>query len=222
MLHADPATQPVARVQPSRSPPNDKRRVDRQTIEAYDHFSAEFADEWLAQPPPEDLYELLSSYFRPGRTADIGCGAGRDCAWLEQNGYPVTGYDASDGLLLEARRRYPELSFARATLPGLEEITENFANILCETVIMHLPRSAVRPAVQRLVELLEPDGTLYLSWRVTADADRRDDRDRLYCAFDASAVLEELASLAVLFEEEATSRSSGRTIHRLVARKATV
>ncbi len=37
----------------------------------------------------------------------------------------------------------------------------------CETVIMHLESNAIMPAVEQLLAILIPGGTLYLSWRVT-------------------------------------------------------
>ena len=103
--------------------------------------------------------------------------------------------------------------------PALRRIAEGaFDNVLCETVIMHLPPGQIGAAVQRLVSLLRPGGTLYLSWRVTPDADQRDGRGRLFTSFDAAPVREALAGTEVVFDEAAVSQSSGRTIHRIVAR----
>jgi trans-aconitate methyltransferase len=102
-----------------------------------------FADEWAAQPPPTDL-AVVRQFFIPGTTADIGCGSGRDAAWLNENGYPTRGFDASEGLLAEAQRRYPHIEFTKAILPDLDGLAESsFANVLCETVIMHLEPVAV-------------------------------------------------------------------------------
>ncbi|CAJ0780928.1 class I SAM-dependent methyltransferase [Ralstonia chuxiongensis] len=195
--------------------------MDRQTVAAYDTLAATFAQEWREQPAPEDLYALLRREFKEGgATADIGCGAGREVAWLNANGYPAVGYDASAGLLEAAREQYPGLSFRQALLPELVGIAEGaFDNVLCETVIMHLPPEQIGASVERLVSLLRPEGTLYLSWRVTPDADQRDGRGRLFTSFDATPVREALAGTELVFDESAVSQSSGRTIHRIVARK---
>lgn len=195
--------------------------MDTQTVAAYDALAQTFAQEWRDQPAPEDLYALLRREFKAGgATADIGCGAGREVAWLNANGYPAVGYDASAALLEAAREQYPGLSFRQALLPELVGIAEGaFDNVLCETVIMHLPPEQIGAAVQRLVSLLRPGGTLYLSWRVTPDADQRDGRGRLFTSFDAAPVREALAGTEVVFDEAAVSQSSGRTIHRIVARK---
>jgi SAM-dependent methyltransferase len=193
---------------------------DRRTLDAYDRGSASFADEWAAQPAPSDMYELLRRFFRPGPTADIGCGAGRDAAWLNDNGYPASGYDASDGLLREARRRHPDIPFHHAALPALMGVADNhFTDVLCETVIMHLDPGAVTPAVRKLVAILQPEGTLYLSWRLTEGSGVRDQHGRLYAAFDPAAVLAGLTETCRLFDETSVSASSGKAVRRIIARK---
>lgn len=194
--------------------------MDKRTIEAYDRWPGRYAEDWLSQPPPLDLYWLLSQYFRSGPTADVGCGAGRDAAWLHDNGLEVTGYDRSRGLLAEARQRYPAIAFAEAELPDLAGVSDaSFENVLCETVIMHLPAADIPAAVGRLTRLLRVDGTLYLSWRVTVGGDVRSEDDRLYSAFPASLVVDALEDAEVVHESEERSQSSGRTVHRIVARR---
>jgi diguanylate cyclase (GGDEF)-like protein len=195
--------------------------VDQRTLQAYEADAAGYAKTWHAQPQPTDLHEIIRRFFRPGSTADIGCGSGREVAFLTGNGFAAVGYDASEALLAEARRRYPHLSFGLAALPALPGVPEAaFDNVLCETVLMHLPRGQIAPAVRRLLTLLKPGGTLYLSWRVTEDGDQRDPKGRLYTAFDADLVRAALDDAAILLDDEPVSASSGKVIHRMVARKA--
>ncbi len=123
-------------------------------------------------------------------------------------------------MLAEARRRYPELKFAVSTLPDLPGIADlSLDNVLCETVIMHLPSAAVALSVKRLLAILKHGGNLYLTWRVSKNTDQRDASGRLYAAFDAASVRGALTGENLLLDEEATSASSGKTIHRIVARK---
>jgi SAM-dependent methyltransferase len=194
--------------------------MDPQTMAAYDRASASYAAEWEdEQPAPADLYALITRFFTPGATADIGCGSGRDTAWLAANGFPAIGYDASAALLAEARARHPGIRFELAALPQLDGVGRaSFTNVLCETVIMHLLASRIGDSVRTLVDLLAPGGTLYLSWRVTVGSDRRDANGRLYTAFPASLVIEALGDARILHDEEAASSSSGATIHRVIAR----
>lgn len=194
--------------------------MDINTLNAYDRNSAAFAKDWHEQPPATDLHALVQKYFRPGRTADVGCGSGRDTAWLSTNGFPAVGFEPSKGLLAEARQRYPNLSFQVAALPELEGVLPgSFVNVLCETVIMHLEAEFIAPSVRKLLDILEPGGTLYLSWRVTGGADRRDEHGRLYAAFDPQLVLHALSDAAIVLDEQVVSPSSDKTIRRIIARR---
>ena len=193
--------------------------MDRATIGAYDAGAAAFAKDWHDQPAPADLHVLVERFFRPGRVADIGCGS--EVAFLAAHGFDAIGYDASDALLEQARLRHPGLKFATAVLPELAGVPEGaFENVLCETVIMHLRRPQILRAVRRLLAILKAGGILYLSWRVTEGADQRDPHGRLYSAFESALIREGIDGAAtLLLDDEPLSVSSGKRIHRIVARK---
>jgi SAM-dependent methyltransferase len=195
--------------------------MDRATLAAYDKDAAAFAKDWHEQPAPVDLHGVVEEYFiRGGTSCDIGCGGGREVAWLNANDFVAEGFDASDGLLAEAKRRYPRLKFARAELPELKGIrSRSFDNVLCETVIMHLDPVLIAPSVARMLDIVKTAGILYLSWRVTEGSDLRDSHGRLYTAFDAGLVRTALKDTTLLLDEEVVSASSGKKIHRLIAKK---
>ncbi|WP_426440932.1 class I SAM-dependent methyltransferase [Bradyrhizobium genosp. P] len=195
--------------------------MDRATLAAYDKEAAAFALAWHDQPAPVDLQEIVTRFLiKGGKTADIGCGSGREVAWLNANGFLAEGFDASEGLLTEARSRYPQARFTHAELPELSGIASgSFDNVLCETVIMHLDHALIAPSVRRMLDLVKPGGVFYLSWRVTEGADLRDAHGRLYAAFDATQVRAELGAVKLLLDEELVSASSGKAIHRIIARK---
>jgi len=195
--------------------------MDRATLAAYDKDAAAFAKDWHAQPAPVDLHGVVEDYFiRGGTSCDIGCGSGREVAWLNANDFVAEGFDASEGLLAEAKRRYPRLKFGRAELPDLKGIrSRSFDNVLCETVIMHLDPALIAPSVTRMLDIVKTAGILYLSWRVTEGNDLRDGHGRLYAAFDAGLVRTALKDATLLLDEEVVSASSGKKIHRLIAKK---
>ena len=194
--------------------------MDKQTLFAYDATPAQFAQDWRDQSAPTDLHELLRTHFKSGPTIDVGCGSGRDVAWLGANGYEASGVDPSEGLLREARASYPGLGFGLAALPALAGLQSGaYQNVLCETVVMHLDPREVGPATRRLLELLRPSGTLFLSWRVTEGDSQRDKHGRLYAAFDKHLVTDEIAGQTVLLDQEDVNLSSGKKVHRLIVRK---
>jgi SAM-dependent methyltransferase len=194
--------------------------MDTRTLDAYDRAPDTYAAEWDEQPAASDLHALLTSFFSPGPTADVGCGSGRETAWLNENDFQATGYDPSLGLLAQARHRYPMVPFEQAALPGLDGIAaESFTNVLCETVIMHLAPGDIARSVRRLLDILAPGGTLCVSWRVTEGVDQRDDQGRLYAAFEPSLVTDTLSSATILHDTQVRSASSGKTVRRVLARR---
>lgn len=195
--------------------------MDPQTIKSYDDSAQAYAREWAEQDAPDDMYALILRYFGKGPTVDIGCGSGRDVAWMVKNGLDSTGYDASENLLSEARAAFPGLLFRPASLPTLEGVERGtYENVLCETVIMHLDPELIEEATCTLLDLLRPGGTLYLSWRVTEETSRRDTSGRLYSAFDQRMVFKPINERAeILFEHDVTSLSSGKRVYRIIARK---
>ena len=193
--------------------------MDERTLAAYDAGAQAFARDWHGQPPASELQAIAKRFFKRGLTADVGCGSGRDVAWLAAQGFPAVGFDPSAGLLTEARRRYPHLDFTEAALPELTGVADaRFNNVLCETVIMHLAEDAVASSVRRLITLLKSDGVLYLSWRISPSS-QRDDHGRLYAAIDKAVVLGALQGTSILLEEDVVSASSGKRLQRIVARK---
>lgn len=192
--------------------------MDKKTTLAYSERASEYSQDWLAQPQPLDMYGLLKKYFQPGlKTADIGCGNGRDANWLSQNGFQVTGYDSSSELLDLARNLFPHVPFKLAPLPALDEIQTQYDNILCETVIMHLPKEQILQSLESLKRILKTNGILYLSWRATEGSDHRHNDGRLYSAFEPSFILNQFPPSSVLHFEDLISESSGKRVCRLIA-----
>ena len=134
--------------------------MDLQTLAAYTSDPGRYAAGFETLAPGELPYlALAGAFFHAGQPiADIGCGSGRDAAWLQAQGYVVTAYDASATMLAEAGRLHPELQLAQAVLPDLAEIPPetHFPNFLCSAVLMHLPAEQQPAAVIRLADLLAP------------------------------------------------------------------
>lgn len=194
--------------------------MDQKTQSAYSANAQSYSDDWLAQPEPSDMYEIFNKFFnKDAATADIGCGNGRDANWLSKNGFKVEGFDYSEDLVKIASKLYPHIKFSQAAFPELAEIKSQFDNVLCETVIMHLPKEQIIPAVQSLKRILKVGGVLYLSWRVTEGDDARHADGRLYSAFDPSFVLQEFDKKDILHFEDKISASSGKRVCRLVYKR---
>lgn len=157
--------------------------MDDNTIRVYNEQASQIVARHLRHgSEPTHFQSQLVMYFRAGEaTADIGAGSGRDSHWLHHQGYPVVGYDGSEGMLAEAQRLYPECDFRYATLPHLSEIpSATFINVLCSFVLMHLPEAELPIAIDNLARLLQPSGRLMVAFRPSRTTGDREADGRLF------------------------------------------
>ncbi len=203
-----------------KSTPEIKSGIDSKTLRAYSENAELYSQDWLTQPEPTDMYQLVQKFFlAEGETADIGCGNGRDSNWLFRHGYKVSGFDASMDLINLASKHYPNVKFEQAFLPALSNISAEFDNLLCETVIMHLSKVQISEAIDSLKRILKTGGVLYLSWRFTENEDVRYADGRLYSAFDSQFIVDQFSKERILHFEDEISASSGKRVCRLVCKK---
>lgn len=172
--------------------------MDYQTISVYDSSAEQIAALHKTLVPTR-IYQLVNQFFiKGGICADVGCGIGRDSAWLSEQGYSVIGIDASEGMLQQARECYPNIYFIHDSLPLLDKQTDfSFVNVLCSAVIMHLADHQIACAVANLVRITEVGGVIIISFRGTSSKDRREN-GKLYSAI-------ELNKLASLFVQSGTT-----------------
>jgi ubiquinone/menaquinone biosynthesis C-methylase UbiE len=179
--------------------------MDKQTLAQYNSNAKLYADQY-DNYKPEDQNKLILTYFIENEpTADIGCGSGRDTNFLHENGFPTIGFDASTGMLEVAKERYSHIEFNPCMLPELDEIKdEQFANILCSAVLMHLPSDKLELACDNLYRILKPGGILLTSFRSSRDTTARESDGRLYSSISGSAFLRyfEHIGASLLYKDE--------------------
>jgi len=195
--------------------------MDNKTIKAYNQDAKKIA-KLHSTLIPERIYQLIEQFFiTEGSSIDIGCGIGRDTHWLNQQGYPCIGVDASIEMLNEATSLYPSEQFSEDYLPSLKTLGDkSFQNILCSAVLMHIPQSKLESACQRLLELLKTDGCLIVSFRATNESDYREN-EKLYDPISIEAFLNffESKGCEILLNESKTEVQRNLTWHNIVIKK---
>ena len=197
--------------------------VDTQTISVYDANAAAFCARYRLIAPTE-LLQHVRDFFYPGQpSADIGCGSGRDVAWLNAQGFPAIGYDASPAMLDEARAAFPSIDVREATLPDLDGIADQvYANVLCSAVLMHLRREELGSAAASLARVLRPGGRLLLAYRSSEAGGEREADGRLFTAIlpgELTLLLEAARMRTIRATEQADSYRPGVTWYTLLTEK---
>jgi trans-aconitate methyltransferase len=101
-----------------------------------------------------NLLELLNT--QPGeRILDVGCGTGQLTAEIARAGAQVVGLDSSADMLAEARRNYPELTFAAGDAASFH-FPEPFDAVFSNAVL-HWVKDA-EGAVTSIAAALRPGG----------------------------------------------------------------
>jgi SAM-dependent methyltransferase len=155
--------------------------MDQQTLALYNQHAADLCARYR-RAAPGGLYDLIRAWFHADAvTADIGCGSGRDVAWLTDHGFAAVGYDASPAMLAEARAAYPIIDVRTGALPDLATIPNDaYANILCTATLMHVPRTDIITAVLNLARILRLAGRMILAYRGSTSTAEREPDGRLY------------------------------------------
>ncbi|MEX3099338.1 class I SAM-dependent methyltransferase [Streptomyces niveiscabiei] len=128
-------------------------------------YEARFPDaERLAGRWAEDC---LRRYDAGARVLDLGCGTGRDAAYLHGTGRTVTGADLSEAMLAHARAVHPGPAYVTADLHGFDLGEGEFDAVLClDSALLYCHTDEQLDACLRSVRrALAPGGLLVAEMR---------------------------------------------------------
>lgn len=140
----------------------------QQNKTAYDRIAGNFAGRNAEMLPylvesADRLLAALQMQNRAGfRVLDLGCGAGRDAAYLSARGVKITGADLSMGMLAEARSR-ASVPLCQLDMRFLPFAPESFAAVWCQAALLHLPKVMAPQALREAARALLPAGLLHLA-----------------------------------------------------------
>ena len=160
--------------------------MDESTIDFYNENAEKLADSY--ETADMKVVHGLLLRFLPERESvlKIGCGSGRDAAFLISRGYDVTAVEAAPKMIEVAQRLHPELAgrIIQATLPFREPdrlLCRHFGAVVCIGTIIHVPDHDIFEFASQLRDLVAPEGILFLSgsMRNLPSQTSRDDNGRL-------------------------------------------
>lgn len=163
--------------------------MDRATVEYYDRNASTCGAKYESADMSH-LDHLLLRHLpeRGARVLELGCGSGREAAFLLQSSHEVYGIDASAGMIGEALRRHPELAgrLSCEAVPLPEDcrlLLQSFDAVLAIALLMHVPDSDLFETIQQLKQMLRPLGMVFVSvsrGRPNVDANGRGSGGRLF------------------------------------------
>jgi len=120
-----------------------------------------------------DLHALLADSFPPGaRLLELGCGSGRDAAFMLENGFDVTASDGIQEMVDAAAACHPLLAGRLHHIRLPEDLTPAlgiFDGVYTVATLMHLDRPAIQEVFARVRRMLVPGGRLFFSVPLSRD-----------------------------------------------------
>lgn len=110
---------------------------------------------------------VLARHGAGPRVLDVGCGTGRDAAWLHRRaGRDVTGIDTSEAMLTHAGRRHPGPRYHRADMRDFD-LGATFDAIVClDSALLHCrTNEEIAAFLARCRAHLSPTGLLVAEMR---------------------------------------------------------
>lgn len=161
--------------------------MDPTTIRHYDAAAHGLADRYESASVSELHHILLQHLSEHARLLEIGCGSGRDAAFLLHQGFDVTAMDASAGMLAEAGRRHPELRgrLRHAAFPLRSEdalLDQRFDAIVSVAAVMHISNTDLAVCATQWQGMLSPHGVVIVSSSTGREdvQGQREDNGRLF------------------------------------------
>lgn len=133
------------------------------TIDWYNKHASEFAAKvGNSDYGAQDVFEKL---LPPGgKILDAGCGSGRDTDAFREQGFDVTGLDVSDGLIHEAKEKYPESKFLVGDMLSLPFPESDFDGIWASASLLHFESEEdVLKSLREFNRVLKDSGILFVS-----------------------------------------------------------
>jgi SAM-dependent methyltransferase len=195
--------------------------MDRRTREFYERRSAEWA---AALPHAHSPYlDPFLDRLPPGASIlEMGCGDGRDAAWMIERGFDV---HPSDGTPAMARlagerlgREVPVMEFTAL------DAVDAFDGVWCQASLLHLAEEELAPVLARIHKALRPGGWHWASYKDGTGGGRDDGgrffsyipKARLEAAYSAAGPWSELG----IATRQGTSFFRGPTLwHEVLVRK---
>lgn len=145
------------------------------TKKAYDKYGKIWASAHLMDGFWDAELKKFNKLLRSGRVIDIGCGGGRDAKALIKMGYDYIGTDISDTFLDFCRDRLPNHKFLKQDVYELK-FPKKFDGFWACAVLLHVPKSRIDEALQRIKSVLKPGATGFVSLKDGLDEYVRKDQ----------------------------------------------
>jgi ubiquinone/menaquinone biosynthesis C-methylase UbiE len=139
---------------------------------SYDRVAAEYAKRFYDELDRKPFDCKMLDWFIEkvngvGTICDLGCGSGHIANYLQNCGLDVCGIDLSSGMVEQAQKLNPNITFHQGDMLSLDDFADtSFNGIVAFYSIIHVPRLLVVDALREMSRVLRSRGTLLLTFHI--------------------------------------------------------
>jgi len=118
----------------------------------------------LKKPVPF-VVEMLPTFrrYKIKSVLDLGCGAGRHCAFLAKHGFDVVGIDVSESALKMASKwvqkaMLKNVAFVRGTMTNIPFTDSHFDAVISVSVVHHAVKKDIAKTIAEVYRVLKKNG----------------------------------------------------------------
>ena len=128
-----------------------------------------------------NLHKVLNASFKlPANLLELGCGSGRDAAFMTKQGFNVIAVDGSAMMIESALNYHPELSGCLHTIrlpDGLSGSFGKFDGVFSIAALMHFSRPQIETIIKQVNSLLVSKGNFFFSVPIQRDDIQKNEFD---------------------------------------------
>ena len=133
-----------------------------ETTGSYDIIAEGFADRWFDLRLGEEMSRFAGRLGPGARVLDVGCGPGRDVAWMAESGCDAGGVDLSFEMLQEGRARGVTVPLIQADMRHLPFRKGSFDGLWVCASLLHIPKELAGDVLRELSRVVHP-GHIFLA-----------------------------------------------------------
>ena len=148
--------------------------MNNSTLKYYQQNAKALATRYEAADVAQMQTMLTACFAEYSTLLEIGCGSGRDAAFMLSHGYEVTAVDGSREMIESAMKHHPELAdrLLEVRLPaGLNSAftPDSYDGIFSIATLMHLPEDDIWATLTAIATMLRPNGRFFFSVSIARD-----------------------------------------------------
>lgn len=133
----------------------------KSVIDVYDKIAEEYEEKFPDEN--EHVKKFLSLLPKGSKILDVGCGPGEDAKFATENGFDVTGIDASKQMIKIAKKNCPKGKFKTRDIKDMDFKSETFDAIIAAFVLQHVHKKHVLHIMGKFHQFLKKGGLLYMA-----------------------------------------------------------